>query len=778
MPWVIAAILAAFLGYFGGFQAGLVGFAMGLAIGYVIQFSRRSAQRRKASTEDEPVSSLAQQPEPAKEVQGKRPPSEPLEWIGPNQQRVVHGFRLNDGMIYQAKSRLPWPGEPSAIDPTLKVEEPARGEDAKLGYYSHYSYLTPAQRGAYLEWLSQGRRDLSPGERDLGYVFLFFYGLERRILIDGDPHPVLRKEIFELLNLYSPFARSRSLQNYFLELLHFSGYREGTETYRQNWPLWLQAYGARLDGETVKLVLANLFERSEPMHWTVAWHLASRLESSQKSVVVERTGEKFWKLFEQRFEESYPGGMQLKSAKQKAWVEYHPASSALLNLAADKPNTFRIQVPNIMGSHSQFNKIADIWNSCVKDLSGFSRALAHKTASPDEKALLAYLKLPEEVRDPGEHPLAGEWTELLNACEREDTFFFVPVASVSAMFGFAERDNLTAAQGRRLSEHVNSLGYQLAPDPRITGVPLMWNQELAVYHLSQSYREPSLDLSGVLRMLYLTVSVAAADGIIDQDEVAVFERTALETIHDNAEKEALEATGAVLLRDATIADKALTRIARSVRADRRELVARYAIQVAAADGLIAPGEARLLKRIFRLFELPANFLERQVADDQEAFGEVTVQKSQKTKDPGSAIPPKPDQPNAFHIDMSKVAAITAETSEVIGVLSAIMDNDSENESGSRSTTSTSEPAAVSQYDGVPWMEGLEIRYRAALQELVQQGEFTQEHLSATAARNHLMPLDLVDTVNAWADEALGDFLIDDQGDRFVIYLDLIPANDE
>ncbi|MCB1085420.1 MAG: TerB N-terminal domain-containing protein [Verrucomicrobiae bacterium] len=230
-----------------------------------------------------------------------------MKWFGPSEKFKVHGYSIERPMLYSSNGRLPWPGEPSAIDPSLPVARPARGEAARLGYYCNFDYLTPGQRGAYLEWLAQGRRDADPAERDLGYVFLFFYGLERRILLVRDPDSRLRQEIVELLEHYGPSTRSRSLRTYFLELLHFSSYLEGTEVYREVWPKWLTAHGAKLDGEVVKLVLANLFEREEPMHWTVAWHLAPRLEKSRKSVVVTRSGEKFWKLFEQRFEEAFPG---------------------------------------------------------------------------------------------------------------------------------------------------------------------------------------------------------------------------------------------------------------------------------------------------------------------------------------------------------------------------------------------------------------------------------------------------------------------------------------
>lgn len=65
--------------------------------------------------------------------------------------------------------------EPSAIYTKLPIINSPNVE--KLGYYPSYQGLTPAQRFQYLEWL------LNPYEPiDIGYVFIFYYGLERHLV--------------------------------------------------------------------------------------------------------------------------------------------------------------------------------------------------------------------------------------------------------------------------------------------------------------------------------------------------------------------------------------------------------------------------------------------------------------------------------------------------------------------------------------------------------------------------------------------------------------------
>ena len=69
--------------------------------------------------------------------------------------------------------------DPSTIYFPLPIQVP---EDLslvpKVKYSPAYCYLSPEQRYVYLTWL----QDIS-GDIDVGYKFLFYYGLERRLLI-------------------------------------------------------------------------------------------------------------------------------------------------------------------------------------------------------------------------------------------------------------------------------------------------------------------------------------------------------------------------------------------------------------------------------------------------------------------------------------------------------------------------------------------------------------------------------------------------------------------
>ncbi len=78
-------------------------------------------------------------------------------------------------------------------------------------YYPSYAGLSPDQRWIYLEWL----KDISK-EVDIGYVFIYYYGLERHLLI-GDFDTAVQ-EILLLRNIHN----NRSFEFYSYNALMFS----------------------------------------------------------------------------------------------------------------------------------------------------------------------------------------------------------------------------------------------------------------------------------------------------------------------------------------------------------------------------------------------------------------------------------------------------------------------------------------------------------------------------------------------------------------------------
>lgn len=100
----------------------------------------------------------------------------PGAWIPAGETIEVGGILISGGLVYVGTS-LPTPmggNDPCLIDPSKSVASHGDYTERQMGYWPSYSEISPSARRAYLNWLAGGRQD---PEADVGYVFIFFYGL-------------------------------------------------------------------------------------------------------------------------------------------------------------------------------------------------------------------------------------------------------------------------------------------------------------------------------------------------------------------------------------------------------------------------------------------------------------------------------------------------------------------------------------------------------------------------------------------------------------------------
>jgi len=496
---------------------------------------------------------------------------------------------------------------------------------------------------------------------------------------------------------------------------------------------------------------------------------------SKRSVVVERTGETFPTLFRKRFEEKYPLGLSLRAGKNPRKVSYRTANASL-SFNSHREEKFSVMAPNVHGLRAQFKELPNIWNTCIDELSGFSRAIMQigsAAGSNGSNLLKAYLALPADVRSSHQHPLFENMTQLLQVSPLEAERFFVPVGALADLIEIPDRPTFTPAQSAMIAELVESMGYGMAPDPRLLGLPLSSTQEVAVVKMDLGASH-SPEVLGLLRLLYLSVAIAAADGSVDGSELGIFHDAVKNRVTDPKTLEMLAATEAALLRDTGIANTLVAKIAKGVKTLNRPTVYRLLVHVACADAIITSDERRSLIKIARAFELPASLLDDILEEDTE-FATVTVTGKKSSSKKGEALPPKQgaalETATGFSLDMARISAITAETDQVVKMLAEALAE----ETVEREDETISAPAATSAH--YPnWMETLDAAYRSALDDIITEGD-TLEHvrLIEISEARHLVPIAVVDTINSWSDEELGDFLIEDSGDgSYAIYREILP----
>ena len=686
-------------------------------------------------------------------------------------------------MVYVSDVSLGWGCEPSAICRAKEVARVATSME-DLPYFPNYESITPNQRATYLDWLAGGRRDETPNLIPTGYLFLFFYGIERRVFWDGDRDPALWNGVSGMFLTYGLTRKGSSVASYFGDFLHYTAYAMGPELYAGVCLPLLEAHGKKLSETARTLALANHVRMESPMDWNLAHLVAMNLDESRRSVVTERTGDAFKSMFRKRFEDTYPTGLVLKTSKPNQRVQYRCGNSTLASgpqmstprTSGVWPPGFVTDVPGVMAIPSQFKKLSTIWNQCIEDLSGYSRAVSRLASSKsvsNQDRMAAYLALPQAIRKGHRHPLTDEFDQILQACPEMGATRFVPVSVLAKMLGIAERANLTITQCSDVTVALESLGFTLAPHPGLLNFSLAWSQEVGVARCT-ALPVDEAKLGGALRLLLLAVLVASADGEADENELQVFHRAS--GMQDEFSRIQIAVTKAALLRDTQVAARLLPKIAKSVPRLERMDVFKLLVHIASCDDIISSDENRLLKKIAKAFELGDSALNDVLTDDA-AFQTVTVARG-RAGSSGEAIPDRPaaSAVAAFSLDMERIAALTKETAEVVSILSKALAEEGNHD----------EPMAVPTFEAVPdvltsicpeWAESLDARYQLALVEILALPIDGPMDMAAVSKRHHLMQEDLVDGLNAWSDEFLGDFLIEDAGDDGVtLRRDLIPSN--
>jgi hypothetical protein len=141
------------------------------------------------------------------------------EFVPPGTPTEVAGHPIPDGMVYVGDRLRAADG--SAPDPCLlNPDLPVAGGNADiggrlLGYWPAWHAIKPTSRLAHLKWLAWGRRDR---RFDVGYPFLFLYGLERAVLFDrlAEHREPIAAELESLLDAY---GWNRSFRTYGRQLL-------------------------------------------------------------------------------------------------------------------------------------------------------------------------------------------------------------------------------------------------------------------------------------------------------------------------------------------------------------------------------------------------------------------------------------------------------------------------------------------------------------------------------------------------------------------------------
>jgi len=677
-------------------------------------------------------------------------------WIPAGQTLSVVNYQIRGGMIYVGKNLATKSGyiDPAHINPDLPIDSnnPDR-LGSTMSYWPSYSSISPRCRAAYLEWLAAGRR--TPGA-NIGYVFLFFYGLERRLLLDAQSSQkaraeaaVIIKEVEQLLEVY---GENSSFSNYANGLLTYARLMFLEDSYDLNPERLQRSWYFPLE---LKLALARYAEKQEPLpaNWALKW--AELDPQKWFRTPAHRCREEFAKLFAIRYSKKFGDGVILKQNKTKIRVEYRPASSGFYGSPVykeiDKPDITTLSQPL-----QQMHKIAE---SCIDDLDAYSRFIGRK---PEErKSLAALALLPDELIHSAE---ANEIQSLRSSLEKATiggtSAIPVPAKDLLRYFRFHDKTKLTKAEIISVAEMIGKLGYAIIPDIRFDEGRLDPQQPILVARSSVDTEKFATGNYMLATMIMnLAVSVSAADDVVSTEERLLLE-SHVEKMLDlsEAERARLKLYLEWLLN--TKPDfSGLRKKFGELEIEHREIIASTLVNIASADGVVHPQEIKALERVYKVLNLNSERIYSDIhAVQTQDKDELTLVVTPKAKKGGLKIPSKATpKEKRILIDEKKVEKTLKNTKEVQAILAEIF-------------TSSEEDVESTMTYGTGIL-GLDKPHSNLLKELLVKPAWGRNEYEALCAKYEILPSGAIETINERSYETLNDGLIED-GEEIIVNLEL------
>jgi len=589
-------------------------------------------------------------------------------WVPCGRTIQVAGYLIPDGMIYYGsglKSINQYNDEPALIRPKLKVDtaNPDR-EGHNMGYWPSYSQMHPTSRAAFLEWLSNGRKDPTA---DIGYVFIYFYGLERRALADAKESAAARSEIpailTEVKRLLSIYGDNNSFRGYagkFLDAIQASQvtaplYRTAPQIESNSWEVPL----------TLKIALGQMANDGVPMsaEWALAW--AENDPSMPRRMPSQRCPFEFRELFKIRYSEKLGEGLKLKPNKARLTATYFAASPSFVR-------GFNIPIsdlPDITMTTGPANKIRDIVIVCTDELEGYSRYLGRNQDGRNSIEAASYLPQPLLQMHAGKE--LQNLTNWLNGKVHSDAAVSVSFSSVLQQVPSINRDGFGKKEATAIANLLGKMNIGIEPDPRFGSIVPKPEQDVVLFRIGDhTPNSPSAEYSAATVILHLASAVAGADRSVDPTEERQLEEHLESWLHlASDEKRRLRAHTQWLLSSFPGINGVKKRI-ELLKPGQRESLGKFLVGVAQADGYIDPTEMKMLTKIYEMLGLDTQSLYSHA--HAAAVEPVTVQAADFMKPQGYAIPSPPPKPvQGISLDMNSIETKLAETVAVTAILNNI-----------------------------------------------------------------------------------------------------------
>lgn len=575
-----------------------------------------------------------------------------VRWVPAGERIQLAGFDIPGGMLYVGLSLKARSGlqDPALVNPSLRVfGNPVSVAERRMPYWPSYSEVSPEARRAYLQWLAGSRQDPAA---DVGYVFLFFYGLERRALIDLQGQPandevnVIAGEVRRLLQIYGNSGSFRSYATNFLGYLSAGSVGPGAS----------EAAGPPDEPRGFDLPLSYRVglgrfaanHKPLPTQWAIKWALTDPMISCRTPV--QRCQAEFARMFAKYYAEEFGDGIVLPVNKTKLRVTYRPASGGFAGQVFTRDIEDLPDVGAITAPQKKLQRIVDV---CAEALDRYSRFLGRHPGR--DASLDAFLLLP-----PAAWPVSAQ-----AAVEKlkSDTAAGETILSWKELLSrLGELQTVTRVAAVQLATKLEEFGIGIEPDI-VAGSRLPDNDDKVVL-FSTAARSKKEFVNADYTVASLTVelgSIAAnADSEVCEPEIQQLQQVVSRwsNLHEAARQRLRAQIRLHIAQPPSLSS--LRRKLELLSADSRRLIADILVNIVRADGVISPAEVKFLESAYKVLQLDAKLVYSDLHN-----GRTSTVPSQATRPRGAAIA----------LDPARIARLHKETEQISAVLKDVFTDD-------------------------------------------------------------------------------------------------------
>lgn len=663
-----------------------------------------------------------------------------LKWKKASEDLTLRYHKIPGGMVYvgrESSSFYYGRSEPSMIDLDFPVDPDPKALHEEIGYYPNYQSLSLKQKGAYLYWLSHGRKDPSV---NIGYVFIYFYGLERRALLDLDDGKdkeesfVIYNEVKRLLSIYKTSDSFSRYAGGFLGLLNVMYDFEPVELttlpkgYYFEVPL------------PIKIELGKHVFQKKPLPASLVMLWFDHTQFYSKRTPFDRCRSEFTLLFQKRYQEKYGEGIEVsKIPKRNLDIHYQYANNSLRS-----PFYYSLEnIPDVAAMTQVFNKVTALAEKCMDELDAYSRYLGRNEEKRD--TIFVYSLLPDELVKDLKSPILISLSNWIDAQFTSTTLVHTLKEDIIRQLELKDSQKLSSKDWLSIVHLFKKLGVGIETDPRFGSVKFEKVKHLVLFKLSlKSESTASTHYSFIQLFLHLA-SYFGGTSIEEKNAEKLHLTGWLKGQKEltTSEKDRLIAHLEWLYIEQPEINTTKKRIQSLTEEQKTTFVTELMI-LAGIDGQIEAEEVKMLQKVYEWI----NRDESQLFSDLHSLqsdGEISPKQS---RGQGGKTKESTENSHAVVLDTKKIKKRLAETKEVNAILSTVfMDVDEQPQA--KRATKKAQSKIIGNLDEV---------HSLLILELVRKNRWTRDEFEAICQDKGLFVDGALEMINeaafAIADEAL------------------------